>query len=294
MQCYRCSAPKSANAVAVTANLTSDPYADVAIVSATPSSTLAVRGIPLYSTEEQVAETFRQFAPVKNVFLVRDLASRMSRGIAFVEYHSTDYATHALNNSQHLQMDRTTLKVNYAKEAFIQSIPAHQQQQRMMMMVQQSQYPGAGVGNTMQQYQTPAARSDTSMYAAAALQAAQWSSSSASASTSVAPQSGVSTDVSTTAYTPRVKSHWPLNFESNGAAYVFQPQTGVFYDSIQKYYYCPKSKLYYSETDGKYLRAAAAGSDPPYVEFDPPAPSHQPSEETSTMMVGVHFHTAYS
>ena len=84
-----------------------------------------------------MAETFRQFAPVKNVFLVRDLASRMSRGIAFVEYHSTDYATHALNNSQHLQMDRTTLKVNYAKEAFIQSIPAHQQQQRMMMMVQQ-------------------------------------------------------------------------------------------------------------------------------------------------------------
>ena len=80
-------------------------------------------------------EAFRQFAPVKNVFVVRDLASGMSRGIAFVEFHSVEYAAHTLSNSSQLQMDRNVLKINFAKDSVIASIPAYQQQQFMMSQV---------------------------------------------------------------------------------------------------------------------------------------------------------------
>lgn len=41
-------------AVCVTASLTADPYADINIIGTTPSSTLAVRGLPLFANEDQV------------------------------------------------------------------------------------------------------------------------------------------------------------------------------------------------------------------------------------------------
>lgn len=84
---------------------------------------------------KKVMETFRQFAPVRSVFLVRDSTSGMSRGIAFVEFHSVEYAAHALSNSSQLQMDRNKLKINFAKESIVANIPSFQQQQMMMMQV---------------------------------------------------------------------------------------------------------------------------------------------------------------
>jgi RNA recognition motif-containing protein len=84
---------------------------------------------------QQITELFRQFAPVKSVFLVRDPASGMSRGIAFVEFFSVDYSTYALSNSTSLEADRSSLKVHYAKKAFLQSLPAFQQQQALLSQV---------------------------------------------------------------------------------------------------------------------------------------------------------------
>lgn len=71
---------------------------------------------------------------------------------------------------------------------------------------------------------------------------------------------------------PKPRVFYPPNFETNGGVYVFQPQSGYFYDSLSEYYYCPKSKLYYNSKDGTYYRYEV-GADPPYVRFIPPAPS---------------------
>ena len=127
-----------------------------------------------------------------------------------------------------------------------------------------------------------------SAYAASALQAAQWSASSYAGQQQQAATPGISQTSPPpqqpvaavgAGVGPPVKSTWPLNFETNGASYVFQAQSGVFYDASQRYYYCPKSKLYYNEVNGVYLYTAPPGSSHPYLEFDPPEPTTQPSEE---------------
>lgn len=82
---------------------------------------------------------------------------------------------------------------------------------------------------------------------------------------------------------------WPPNFETNGAAYVFQPKTGYFLDVTTDFYYCPKSKLYYSGKDGVYYHFDST-IDPPFRRFEPPLPTEpevvtvsESSETTSTI-----------
>ncbi len=62
---------------------------------------------------------------------MRDLSTGLSRGISFVEFYSVEYATYVLSNSGSLQIDRNSLKINYAKESFIQNLPAFHQQMMM-------------------------------------------------------------------------------------------------------------------------------------------------------------------
>jgi RNA recognition motif-containing protein len=68
-------------------------------------------------------ELFRQFAVVKSIFVVRDLNSGISRGVAFVEFHTIDHAAYVLQSSEasKLQMDSssTPLKLCYAKQSFM-------------------------------------------------------------------------------------------------------------------------------------------------------------------------------
>eukprot|EP00604_Paraphysomonas_vestita_P000531 CAMPEP_0174825920 /NCGR_PEP_ID=MMETSP1107-20130205/43266_1 /TAXON_ID=36770 /ORGANISM="Paraphysomonas vestita, Strain GFlagA" /LENGTH=838 /DNA_ID=CAMNT_0016058065 /DNA_START=1649 /DNA_END=4165 /DNA_ORIENTATION=- len=278
--CYRCSLPKGENSVSVTIASSSDPYADAVIVSTIPCATLAVRSIPIFTTEDQITEVFRQFAPVKSVFLVRDLTTGLSRGIAFVEFFSVEYSTYVLSNSSTLQFDRTTPTINYAKESFVQNLPAFHQQQLML-----TQYAGAAAAYNSTP-NTGYSHAQHHAYATAALQAAQWSSSYNSQypqqqqqQMSQYPYSTISTTVTSTNTVPKVKTNWPLVFETNGASYIYQTQTGLFYDTVQKYYYCTKSKLYYNEADGTYLSQAPPGSEVPFVLFEPPEPSTLPSEE---------------
>jgi hypothetical protein len=138
-----------------------------------------------------------------------------------------------------------------------------------------------------------------SAYAVAALQAAQWAAASYASQppsgppAALAPAPAGDKAHEAAVHVPvagstapraavRAKSNWPLNFETNGASYVFQTQSGVFYDASQRYYYCPKSKLYYNEVTGVYLCTAPPGSDHPYQEFEPPEPTHKPTEEAAS------------
>jgi hypothetical protein len=148
------------------------------------------------------------------------------------------------------------------------------------------QYAGAGAGVGTGSNATfhhpsiastsPLTQAQHQAYAAAALQAAQWSSSY-----------NPGTFTSTIAITPKTKSSWPLVFETNGASYIYQQQSGLFYDSVQRYFYCPKSKQYYNEVDGTYWiqskpqqPGAAGGGDAPFIQFFPSEPDDaQPIED---------------
>lgn len=116
----------------------------------------------------------------------------------------------------------------------------------------------------------------------AALQAAQWSANNAYLA---APGSSVQhPSAEAAAYLAaqaisipsRLKSskNWPPNFETEGAAYHFQPKSGCFLDPITQYYYCPRSKTYYNAATGEYFRYVG-GDDPEdlYKRIAIPEPS---------------------
>lgn len=176
-----------------------------------------------------MSELFRQFAIVKSVQLLSEPISGLFRGLALVEFHSTEYATHTLNHSTYLQAEHQ-LKIYYAKESALRSY-----------------------------------RPALNPYAAAALQAAQWSQNSYAPPVAKVANTSV----------PKQKAQWPVDFEAYGAAYVFQPKSGVFYDPNTLFYYCPKSKLYYDEVKGTYFQHTPS-TDPPFTPFHPPPPTDAP------------------
>jgi RNA-binding protein 5/10 len=73
---------------------------------------------------------------------------------------------------------------------------------------------------------------------------------------------------------------WPPHFDTQGAAYIFQPKSGCFLDPISNYYYCPKSKSYYNATTGDYYRFVG-GTDPDtmYVKMSIPEPTGTPIDD---------------
>ena len=236
-------------------------FIDALCVSETPSTYLAVRHLGPFAVEDQVTELFRQLAVVKSVFLLRDPAKNVSRGVAFVEFHSVEHAQHALNtaNSIGLKYDNNTLKVSFAHEGYMQQCmrqyeeamqqQAHEQQlTAVALQVQAAQW-----GMQMQQMPAVATRNVH------------------------LPQAAV-----------RAKPLWPQNFETHGSAFVFQPNSGYFFEPLSEFYYCPKSKLYYNSLDGLYYRYVQ-GYEPPFVKFIPPPPSEpnnvDQSKETKTSSI---------
>jgi RNA recognition motif-containing protein len=102
-----------------------------AIGSDKPSSTLVVRGFGPLVNEDQISELFRQYALVKSVFLLRDRVNGSSRGIAFVDFPTIENAVFALSASAGIQLERTVLKVAFAKESFVQAQLAAAQVRRI-------------------------------------------------------------------------------------------------------------------------------------------------------------------
>ena len=85
-----------------------------------PSQYLVVRGFGPFVGEDAIVELFRQFSVVKTVYLLRDGMTGISKGIAFVEFHTIEHAVHTLQQSSlgQLHLDSSPLKINYAKESF--------------------------------------------------------------------------------------------------------------------------------------------------------------------------------
>ena len=86
----------------------------------TPSTFLVVRGFGPFVTEEAIIELFRQFAVVKSAYLLRDGVTGISKGVAYVEFHTVDHAVHTLQQTSlgQIHLDSSPLKILFAKESF--------------------------------------------------------------------------------------------------------------------------------------------------------------------------------
>ena len=85
-----------------------------------PSPFLAVRGFGPFVTEDSVIELFRQFAVVKSVKILRDQITGISKGLAYVEFHTIEHAVHTFKQTSvgPVYLDSNPLKICYAKESF--------------------------------------------------------------------------------------------------------------------------------------------------------------------------------
>jgi len=221
-----------------------------------------VKGFGPFVSENQLLELFRRYAVVKSVFIVRDRQSNVSRGIAFVEFNAVEHATYALQSSVGLQIDKNTLKINYAREGIVQQQIALAQthaNQISNMMYNPNPW-GAGAIAPGNPYAFPGVMPTLMQSVPLAMQLPSNMPMGKPNLPLIHP--GMA----------RVKPTWPPNFDTHGASYVFQAQSGYFLDSITDFYYCPKSKLYYSGTDGKYFTYDAT-LNPPFKPHTIPLPS---------------------
>ncbi|GAV61742.1 RRM_1 domain-containing protein/G-patch domain-containing protein/RRM_6 domain-containing protein [Cephalotus follicularis] len=115
--CFQCNEPRTDDA----------PPADIALSSSTslgkkgseagPTHVLVVRGLEENADEEMLRYEFSKHAPIKDLRLVRDKFTHVSRGFAFIHLHSVEDATKALEatNGTTLEKNGQILRVAYAK-----------------------------------------------------------------------------------------------------------------------------------------------------------------------------------
>ncbi|CAA3001013.1 SUPPRESSOR OF ABI3-5-like isoform X1 [Olea europaea subsp. europaea] len=114
--CFQCNEPRMEDA----------PPADMTSSNPTsigkrgeigPTHVLVVRGLDENADEEMLRYEFSKHAPLKDLRLVRDKFTHVSRGFAFVHFHSVEDATKALEatNGTTLEKNGQILRVAYAK-----------------------------------------------------------------------------------------------------------------------------------------------------------------------------------
>ncbi|KAJ0970767.1 hypothetical protein J5N97_018726 [Dioscorea zingiberensis] len=115
--CFQCNEGRTEDA----------PLADVATSNPTPlgrkgsdtgpTHVLVVRGLDENADEEMLRYEFSKHAPIKDLRLVRDKFTHVSRGFAFLHFHSVEDATKALEatNGTMLEKNGQILRVAYAK-----------------------------------------------------------------------------------------------------------------------------------------------------------------------------------
>ncbi|KAI3713587.1 hypothetical protein L1987_72168 [Smallanthus sonchifolius] len=108
--CFQCNEPRTDDA----------PPADMASSNHSsfgPTHVLVVRGLDENADEEMLRYEFSKHAPIKDLRLVRDKFTHVSRGFAFVHFHSVDDATKTLEatNGTALEKNGQILRVAYAK-----------------------------------------------------------------------------------------------------------------------------------------------------------------------------------
>ncbi|XP_021642871.2 SUPPRESSOR OF ABI3-5 isoform X2 [Hevea brasiliensis] len=212
--CFQCNEPRTEDA----------PPADIALSNpaslgkkgfeAGPTHVLVVRGLDENADEEMLRYEFSKHAPIKDLRLVRDKFTHVSRGFAFVHFHSVEDATKALEatNGTTLEKNGQILRVAYAKSIL---------------------GPGSGASGPSQ----------SSSLAAAAIEAAAFAQQYDVVGW--APKEYNPDDKSTSG--PEQTSG-EAAVQKDGSA----PQSGFVWDEASGYYYDAASGFYYDGNTGLY------------------------------------------
>ncbi|XP_019446983.1 PREDICTED: SUPPRESSOR OF ABI3-5-like isoform X1 [Lupinus angustifolius] len=115
--CYQCNEPRTEDAPAADISSSNSTFLGRKGLEAGPTHVLVVRGLDENADEEMLRYEFSKHAPIKDLRLVRDKFTHVSRGFAFVHFHSVEDATKALGatNGTTLEKNGQILRVAYAK-----------------------------------------------------------------------------------------------------------------------------------------------------------------------------------
>lgn len=219
--CLQCNEPRSEDA----------PPADISHSNPTslgrkglesgPTHVLVVRGLDENADEEMLRYEFSKHAPIKDLRLVRDKFTHVSRGFAFVHFHSVEDATKALEatNGTTLERNGQILRVAYAKSIL-----------------------GPGSGTT--------GHSQSSSLAAAAIEAATFAQQYDAAGW--APKEYNPDDKQSVG--GQGQSGGEVAVQKEGLApqsgFVWDEASGYYYDAASGFYYDGNTGLYYDSTNG--------------------------------------------
>ncbi|KAL8549346.1 hypothetical protein ACS0TY_008258 [Phlomoides rotata] len=114
--CFQCNEPKTEDAPPADM-ASSNPMPTGKRGEAGPTHVLVVRGLDENADEEMLRYEFSKHSPIKDLRLVRDKFTHVSRGFAFVHFYSVEDATRALEatNGTALEKNGQILRVAYAK-----------------------------------------------------------------------------------------------------------------------------------------------------------------------------------
>ncbi|XP_035550646.1 SUPPRESSOR OF ABI3-5-like isoform X2 [Juglans regia] len=213
--CFQCNEPRTDDALPTDGALSIPAPLGKKGLEAGPTHVLVVRGLDENADEEMLRYEFSKHSPIKDLRLVRDKFTHVSRGFAFVHFHSVEDATRALEatNGTTLEKNGQILRVAYAK-----SILA----------------PGSGSSG----------RSQSSSLAAAAIEAATFSQQYDAVGW--APKEYNPDDKQSTSRQEQIGGELPD--QNNGSA----PQSGFVWDEASGYYYDAASGFYYDGNSGLY------------------------------------------
>uniref|UniRef100_A0A7C9AWL4 SUPPRESSOR OF ABI3-5 n=1 Tax=Opuntia streptacantha TaxID=393608 RepID=A0A7C9AWL4_OPUST len=185
-----------------------------------PTHVLVVRGLDENADEEMLRYEFSKHAPIKDLRLVRDKFTHVSRGFAFVHFYSVEDATKALEatNGTTLEKNGQILRVAYAKSIF---------------------GPGSG----------PSGHSQSSSLAAAAIEAATFAQQYDAVGW--APKEYNPDDKQ-----PNASQEQATNVAGSKdssapqSGFVWDEASGYYYDAASGFYYDPNTGLYYDGNNG--------------------------------------------
>ncbi|XP_062150867.1 SUPPRESSOR OF ABI3-5 isoform X2 [Alnus glutinosa] len=211
--CFQCNEPRSDDAPPADISLSNPTPLGKKGLEAGPTHVLVVRGLDENADEEMLRYEFSKHAPIKDLRLVRDKFTHVSRGFAFVHFHSVEDATKALEatNGTTLEKNGQILRVAYAKSIL-----------------------GPGSGTSGQ----------SSSLAAAAIEAATFAQQYDAVGW--APKEYNPDDKQSTS--GKEQTGGKVAVQNDGSA----PQSGFIWDEASGYYYDAASGFYYDGNTGLY------------------------------------------
>ncbi|KQK08667.1 hypothetical protein BRADI_2g43127v3 [Brachypodium distachyon] len=114
--CFQCNEPRTDDAPPADATSSTQLFGKRGSEQG-PTHVLVVRGLDENADEEMLRYEFAKHAPIKDIRLVRDKFTHVSRGFAFVHFHSVEDATKALEATNGIRHEKNgqVLRVAYAK-----------------------------------------------------------------------------------------------------------------------------------------------------------------------------------